>query len=375
MNVLCLDQFSELGGAQRCLLDLLPALADRGWRAHVAAPGEGELFPRAAALGATTDRIRCGPYSSGRKSLADMARFAWDMPRLAGQIRALIRRHAADLIYVNGPRLLPAVALAARRGPPVLFHAHSLLEGHAGRVAGRSLGMARAALVASCRFVATPLRRYCGERGVRVVYNGVRPARPADRARAPGVQRRIGVIGRISPEKGQADFLRAARVLYGGFPGCRFVVCGAPLFSDPVAMRYRAVLDALSENLPVEFTGWTENVEDTLATLDLLVVPSAPVDATPRVILEAFAASVPVLAFASGGIPEIVAHNATGVLVEERSPEALAAAMRGLLGAPDRMREVAEGALAKVRCEFHLERYQQEMLAAMESSVSSYHSR
>lgn len=370
MNVLCLDQFSELGGAQRCLLELLPAFARRGWSAHVAAPGNGGLFPQAAALGATTDRIQCGPYSSGRKSFADMARFASETPGLARAIRVLVRRYDADLIYVNGPRLLPAVALAARQGPPVLFHSHSFLDGYARRMAGWPLRMARAALVASCRFVAAPLLPYCGNRA-RVVYNGVRQMALTGRARTapdPQAEYRIGVMGRISPEKGQADFLRAARSLHQDFPQCRFVVCGAPLFSDPAAVWYGAELEALAAGLPVEFTGWKENVDDVLAALDLLVVPSAPVDATPRVILEAFAAGVPVLAFASGGIPEIVEHSVTGFLAGERSPTALASAMGGLLREPDRMREVAERALAKARGEFNLERYREQMLAAMESA-------
>src|SRR5580658_10813617 len=102
MNILCLDQFGELGGAQRCLLDEIPAMTGRGWTVHLAAPG-GQLAGRAATLGATVDPIRCGPYSSGKKTLADMARFAVEAPRLAREIRGLLRRYHADLIYVNGP--------------------------------------------------------------------------------------------------------------------------------------------------------------------------------------------------------------------------------------------------------------------------------
>jgi len=374
MNILCLDQFGELGGAQRCLLDLVPALIDRGWRLHVAAPANGQLAERAAALGATVDPIQCGRYSSGKKTLADMARFAAEAPRLAAGIRGLVRRYDADLIYVNGPRLLPAAALsvanAARKGPRVLFHSHSLLDGSARRLAGRSLAMLRAAIVASCRFVAAPLLPYSGDRGVRVVYNGVREISLPTRAPMPA-ELRIGVIGRISPEKGQADFLRAARILHKSAPQCRFVICGAPLFSNPTAMRYGAALKTLAEDLPVEFAGWTEDVEGVLATLDLLVVPSAAIDATPRVILEAFAAGVPVVAFAAGGIPEIVEHGVTGFLVEERSPEALASAIRDVLREPDRMREVAQKVRAKVRAAFSLERYQAEMIEAIEAAVGS----
>jgi glycosyltransferase involved in cell wall biosynthesis len=377
MNILCLDQFGELGGAQRCLLDLMPAMADRGWSVHLAAPGNGQLGERAAALHATVDPIRCGPYSSGKKTLADMAHFAVETPLMAGKIRGLVRRYDADLIYVNGPRLLPAVALSvatvARKGPRVLFHSHSLLNGLAQRVAGRSLAVARAAMVASCRFVATPLLPYCGDRGIRVVYNGVGQMPLPNRPETAEI--RIGVIGRISPEKGQADFLRAARILHDLHnlhkvaPQCRFLICGAPLFSNPAAMRYCVELEALAEDLPVEFAGWTEDVEGVLATLDLLVVPSAAVDATPRVILEAFAAGVPVVAFASGGIPEIVEHDVTGFLVEERSPQALAFAIRDLLRDPHRLREMAENARAKARTEFSLKRYRAQMIETIEAAV------
>jgi glycosyltransferase involved in cell wall biosynthesis len=223
--------------------------------------------------------------------------------------------------------------------------------------------------VASCRLVAAPLLRYSGDRGIRVVYNGVR--RMSLPARSPAMgEFRIGVIGRISPEKGQADFLRAARILHTASPRCRFLICGAPLFSNPAAMRYCAALEALAESLPVEFSGWTEDVEGALATLDLLAVPSTAIDATPRVILEAFAAGVPVVAFASGGIPEMVEQGATGFLVEERSPKALAFAMLDALESPGRRREVADRARAKARTEFSLERYRAQMIEVVEAAMT-----
>lgn len=374
MKILCLDQFGELGGAQRCLLDLLPAMTERGWSVHVAAPGNGELAARAAALGASVDSIRCGPYASGTKTPMDMARFAIQTPRLAGEIQVLARRYGADVIYVNGPRLLPAVALAARGGAHVLFHSHSLLEGPARRLAGQALRVSRAAMVASSRFVAMPLLPYSGERGIRVVYNGARrmalPARPA-----PPGEFRIGVIGRIAPEKGQADFLRAARILRSAAPQCRYLICGAPLFSDQAAMRYGAALESLGEGLPVEFAGWHEEVEDVFARLDLLVVPSTAVDATPRVILEAFAAGVPVVAFAAGGIPEIVEQGVTGFLVEERSPKALALAILDALESPGRRAETAARARAKVLTEFSLERYRAQMVEAIEDAHRNFATR
>ncbi len=366
MNILCLDQFGELGGAQRCLLDLLPAMAARDWNIHLAAPA-GPLGDHAAALSATFDPIVCGPYTSGRKTLADMARFVTEAPRLSRQIGELLRRYRVDLLYVNGPRLLPAAALAARGGTSLLFHAHSLLDGIALSAAGRALQMSRASVVAACRFVAEPLRSYA-RHPIQIIYNGVRPITLPPRHAAAG-EFRIGVIGRISPEKGQAEFLRAARIVHAAHPHCRFLICGAPLFSDPAAARCRATLESLAAGLPIEFTGWTEDIEAVLARLDLLAVPSVSADATPRVILEAFSAGVPVIAFATGGIPELISHSLTGLLAPPPSPEALASALIDALATPNRLRQIAESARTQARLDFTLERYRHQMLEAIQSAV------
>ncbi|MFN7997188.1 MAG: glycosyltransferase family 4 protein [Bryobacteraceae bacterium] len=366
MNILCLDQFSELGGAQRCLLDLLPALLACGWKAHVAAPGDGELGPRAIECGATAGHIRLGPYSSGGKTASDIMRFVREVPPLAREIECLIRRYDTDLVYVNGPRLLAPAALATRKGPPVLFHSHSYVTGLSRRVAGWSLSASLATVVAACHFVAAPWEPYVHGRSARIVYNGVRTCAPV---RSTGPEPRIGVISRIAPEKGQADFLRAARLIHRDLPECRFLICGAPLFTTPEATRYAAGVKSLADDLPVTFTGWQRDVYGVLAGLDLLIVPSAAVDATPRVILEAFAAGVPVVAFASGGIPELIEHQVTGFLVEQASPKALAWTVLNLLGRERyKLAHVAENARIKATTAFSLERYQAQMLESIEAA-------
>ena len=83
-----------------------------GWHTLVGLPGEGELFERVRALGFEAERIECGPYGSGRKSAADFGRFLAGTPRLAWQMRRMAKRVDADLVYLNGPRLLPAAAMA-----------------------------------------------------------------------------------------------------------------------------------------------------------------------------------------------------------------------------------------------------------------------
>jgi glycosyltransferase involved in cell wall biosynthesis len=362
MKILFLDQFNQPGGAQQCLLDLLPAVLQRGWEPVVMLPGVGEVGDRIRKLGIRVEPVRCGPYSSGHKTWADVTRFAPDILSAAADIS----KHHADLIYVNGPRLIPASVLAARNRTPLLFHCHSYLSPrYLEWITALPLRLARARVAASSRFVTAPLRKWLPSSRIQVVYNGVAADGRIRRTRTKSL--RIGVIGRIAPEKGQVAFLNAANILHHHIPGCNFVVCGAPLFSD---ITYDRNIRALAKELPVEFTGWREDVGEILNTLDLLVVPSSQIDATPRIILQAFAARVPVVAFANEGFKELIDDGETGFLVTTRTPEALAAKLRDLLlGSPDVLNQVAENAWTTWRTRFSLEAYRDRLIGILETMV------
>lgn len=335
MNVLCLDQFVNPGGGQRSLLDLLPAFAARGWRPSVVVPGDGPFPEMVRKLGFHTHNLSNGEYVNGNKPILQLLEYAARLPRLSLRLRTLIRSSGVDVLYVNGARLLPPAALAARlTGAPLVFHCHNRLGQRASiSLAGRSLQLARAQVIACCEHAAAPLRPFVNQQRLAVVYNGVERVRKADRCRS-GDLRRIGVIGRIEPEKGQLEFIQAARLVAVEFPYCRFSIAGAPMFSDD--SYYRQVVRA-SAGLPVEFLGWQDNISGVLARLDLLVVPSAPVEATTRVILEAYSAGVPVVAFPSGGIPEILHDNDTGFLASQGTPLALFRRIKSVLLADRRL--------------------------------------
>ena len=348
MRILFLEQFSDLGGGQRNLLDLLPAVTARGWEAVVAAPRHGSrpgpLFDRARALGAQTFEIPLGAYADGHKTIGDAARFPLDTMRL----QRVIARADCDVISAGGARLLMAAALGAR-GRPVVFQAqHFLFDLRAVRLAGWAIRNARMTVVANSEHVARQFRPF-GEVGV--VYNGVEEI-PFAR-RKPQGDWRIGIIGRIAPMKGQADFLRAAAHI----PRARFIICGAPMFTT---RAYAAQVHCLAENLPVEFTGWRDDVQAVLHQLDLLLVPSTAAEATTRVILEAFSAGVPVVAYAAGGIPEVVRDGDNGFLVPECKPEALAARVRHAMQSD--LCAIARRARADFERDFTLDRYRRQML-------------
>jgi glycosyltransferase involved in cell wall biosynthesis len=313
MRLLLLDQFSDMGGAQHGFFDLIPAIRQRGWQALAGLPGDGELFHRVRDAGFEVRKIICGPYRSGGKSLGDMVRFAAGTPQLARQIRDMISGWNASLLYVNGPRLLPATALVRPR-IPVLFHSHSFLPpGSSRTLAERSLRKLDAWVLGVCNFVTDPWRPFVRPERISIIYNGVAVPEGFRRKPRRGPPR-IGCIGRISPEKGQIEFLAAAKTIHEQFPEAEFAIYGDVLFGDQGAMRYAGEVRAMAAGLPVEFAGWVKNVFDALATLDLVLVPSKAHEATTRVILEAFGAGVPVVAMRSGGIPEVIEHGRNGYL-------------------------------------------------------------
>ena len=364
MKLLLLDQFSDLGGAQQALLELLPAIRDRGWQATIGLPGSGELFGRVQALGFETARLACGPYRSGQKSWSDVGRFVFDTPKLAAQVRRLASD--VDLIHVNGPRLLPGVGLAALPAP-VLFQSHSFLPpGRARALAGAALRRMQASVVAACEFVAVPWREFIPADRVQVIYNGV--AGPSAPLWKPGVSA-IGCIGRIAPEKGQLAFVQAARRIQAALPDVRFVIHGSALFGEPAAIRYEEEVRRSAAGLRVEFAGWATDVYQALAGIHLLLVPSTGHEATTRVILEAFAAGVPVVALRSGGIPEVIEHGRTGWLAD--SVEEMSQITIDLLCSPVRMVETSQAARQSWETRFTQCRYHRALLNRLEQSAAA----
>jgi glycosyltransferase involved in cell wall biosynthesis len=369
MNILFLDQFSEVGGAQRGLLDVLRAVQERGWRARVLVPGGGPLLEQLRSRQVMVEEIPCGPYRSGRKSPADLLRFGFDVRRQVRIIRNLMKRSVFDLVYVNGPRVLTAAAIASRGLTPVLFHLHSHIDqGHSARLARWSVRHADATVAVCGHSVARSLGPCTAPGKLQVIANGT--AELAFRERAFGGRGWcIGMVGRISPEKGQIEFLQAVSLLRPEFPKARFVICGSSMFG---AEKYFENVRTAARGLRVEFLEWREDVASVFSELDLLVAPSKQ-EGMGRVLVEAFSAGVLVVAFPVGGIPEVVTDGETGFLAPQASPQALAAKIREIIGGdPGRLRTVAANARrAWERC-YTLAAYQNRITDLMERLVSDW---
>jgi glycosyltransferase involved in cell wall biosynthesis len=202
-----------------------------------------------------------------------------------------------------------------------------------------------------------------------VIRNGVPDAGFRARRYPPQGPWRIGIVGRISPEKGHLLLLEAVRLLAAEGHRITVTVAGASLFS---ANHHEAEVRSRAAGLDVRFTGWLEDVGALLGGFDLLAVPSTAEPGLPRVVLEAFSAGVPVVALPSGGIPEAVLDNVTGFLAAAATPAGFAARLRTvMLNSPWELARVIQNARAEWGSYWNVDRWRREVISVIRATVAS----
>ncbi len=341
MRVLFLYNSAQvIGGGEIGLTELIDCLRRDGSVEPVSAvPGPGEVADLLAGIQCVPRLVRMPSWRG--PSLAVVPFFAWRLARL-------VRREGCSLIHANGARCMLYAGLAARwcGRVPVVWHV---------RVLERDLRLDRwratwaDRIVCNSHAVAATVRRVArpADAGrIRVVYNGIRLERFGAAAQtatlaALGVPVGTGavlVVGRLVPWKGQRDVIEALalmppavrqrlRIIFAG----RDLEPGAPFARELVARAQElAVTDS------VIWAGQRDDVPELMRAADLLLVPSHG-EPFGRIIVEAWAAGLPIVATETGGAGELIQHGATGWLVPERSPAAIAAAVPALL-ADDRER-------------------------------------
>jgi colanic acid/amylovoran biosynthesis glycosyltransferase len=148
----------------------------------------------------------------------------------------------------------------------------------------------------------------------------------------PSGSRRLLCIGRLSREKGQLLLVQAAKLLCDAGEVVEIVLAG----DGPMRAEVDATIATLGLAGRVRITGWldSEGIRGELAAASVLVVPSLS-EGLPVVIMEAMAASRPVIAPYLAGIPELVVNGRNGWLFPVGDVAALAAAIRAFIRAPE----------------------------------------
>jgi len=157
----------------------------------------------------------------------------------------------------------------------------------------------------------------------------------------------VGSIANFKPQKGPLDFIEAARRARSSEPRLRFFMAGDGALRPAVE---RAIVDA-DLGGAVHLLGWRDDVPELLASMDILLLTSL-FEGLPRVVLQAMAASVPVVATDTGGVAEVVIERETGRLVPPGVPAAAAEAIVALARDEGMRRRIATAARSRLGDEF-----------------------
>ena len=355
VKVLFVSAVSDLkGGAEQVLLDML---ANPGIEPILALPAPGPLDGLAARYNSPVIYYSPGVISQVRRPLKLMAALR-SIPasiRCSARLRRAARLYGCEIIHSNGLKVhvLASLATLFRRRLRSVVHLHDIPYSAVERSLWRALGKSADRVVVVSR-PCWPGRKL--PYNVRIIPNGVATQNPLPpRARSRAAVFRLGFVGRFHPHKGLlllVEWLSAARA-----SGLKFEVHlrGSPDPDRPShwesvqqQLAQRDLLDC------VHVDGW-RSAQSVYSGLDAVVVPSDHPDPLPRVVLEAGARGLPVMALPSGGIPSMIVDGKTGFLVPDG--DAFVTVLGKLILNPGLREAVGKAAQQHIAAEFTLQRF------------------
>ncbi len=179
----------------------------------------------------------------------------------------------------------------------------------------------------------------------------------------------VGMIGRLTSIKGHPLFLKAMAGVTRVFPNVKIQIIGdapKPQYKEELAMLTRR----LGLSHCVEFLGTRYDIPELLSHMSVLVVPSVGEEAFGRVVIEAGACGVPVVATRIGGLVDIIEHEKEGLLAPPDDPRILAEAIIRLLKDPALANRYAAALRQKVEKEFSSELMFQKTLAVYQEALT-----
>ena len=207
---------------------------------------------------------------------------------------------------------------------------------------------------------------------VTTIHNGIDVDRFASAKRlSPDGSPTIGLIGRLTPWKGQMLFLEIALAWKAAkHPKVNFRIIGGS-FNEDASFRESLMNFVREHNLDdwVTMMDHEANIETALADLDVLVHASTRPEPFGRVIIEAMATGIPVVAANAGGVPEIISHEKDGFLVSPGDRESYLHHLLSLATDQNLSKTIGAQGTLTVRKHFSLERVATDFANLIEESL------
>ena len=248
-----------MSGAQKVLEFILDAVAPE-FVPIVAFPHDGPFRQLLRDRSIKTVLYPLGTYQSGQKSRAEMMAFAVRSMACGLKLANLIRREKVALIYVNGPRCLPAGVVAARlTGRPLLFHLQLTLCRRREAMVVARLARYAGKLVSCAHAAAQPLldENPALNKVLQVIYNPLSESEGRAERTPDGLALSspftIGMVGRITEPKGHLNLLKAVSALPLHLQKkIRLIVVGAPAPGNAADLAYLSRVKELAVRLNLQ---------------------------------------------------------------------------------------------------------------------------
>ncbi len=347
------------GGVERGTVDLAKYLMKHGHQAVVVSAG-GALVGDLTAAGVTHYTLpvhRKSPFSALYS---------------ARVLEKIVRKEKVDIIHARSrvPALV-AMLVSRRTQVPFITTCHGFYNRH---LFSKPMGWGKLVIVAS-NIIGKRMRDDFGvpHEKIRLIHRGVNleefkwsPKSAEERAAGKVT---VGLVGRLTPIKGHPLFLKAMARVARVVPNLQILIIG-----DAPKPQYKEELLTLTRNLglehAVEFLGTRYDIPKLLSKMDVLVAPSVGEEAFGRVVIEAGACGVPVVATRMGGLVDVIEHEKEGLLVGPDDPRILADAVLRLLKDAPFAQKLALSLRKKVEAEFTLERMFERTIKVYEEALA-----
>ncbi len=311
MNILQILPSLDVGGVETGTIDLARYLMSCGHKA-ITVSGGGRLVRQLDDIGA-----RHYTLPVGKKSILNIL-------KMVKVLIDIIRREDIDIVHARS-RVPALIAYFACKITNRIFitTAHGYYKKH---LLSDAMGWGRFVIVAS-NIMAKHMVHDFGvpyDR-IRLIPRGVDLSRFKfrDPKNHYPSQFTIGMVSRMTPLKGHADFIKAVSILNRQIPKLRALIVG-----DAPKEKYREDLELLVRRLglerTIEFLGSREDIPSIMSSLDVLVSATVTPEAFGRVIIEAQASGLPVVSTNVGGVVDIVENEKTGLLCAIQNPRDMA---------------------------------------------------
>jgi glycosyltransferase involved in cell wall biosynthesis len=365
MKILYTNASSQLGGAERNLIDVICAVQRQDPTIEIAVlitapdgPLVAELTPlgvkivilelprKIAQLGDSGLPIGGNKIANALKLVASISLVA-DFVRYWWQFRRTIVKIAPDTIHSNGFKTHLLVA-SLGTSIPIVWHLHDFISSRLaiGKLLKLLIGRVTVAIAIS-QAVATDWQSLFSDLNIKLIYNAIdtdkyRPSRADLEPNTDFSQVKIGLVATYALWKGHDIFIQAIGQIARQDPALKsqvkFYIIGGAIYETARSQYSRSTLQQLARDLNVAdwltFIDFQSDIVASYNLLDIIVHTSTKPEPFGRTIVEAMACEKAVIVSSAGGAAELFTHQQDAIGITPGDPAMLAAAIGNLIDNP-----------------------------------------